>query len=123
MPRKQLIIVGIAVALLLAAGSTALILRPWEGLGSSGSQASSVTAAAGDTTVMLTWQTLSGANGYFIYRDAAKDPLNPTPIKETKYEDIGLSNGRTYRYEVAPVDATGTPGKRTSQVQVVPRSK
>ena len=123
MARRQLIIIGIAVVvvLLLASGSALLILRPWEGAGHS--EASVITTEPGDTTVTLTWQAIPGENSYFVYRDGGQVPLNPTPVKETRYEDIGLSNGRTYSYEVAAVDSAGVPGKRTAKVQAVPGSK
>jgi hypothetical protein len=127
MQRKYLIIAGIALALLLVAGGTSLVLlRPWEAPGPSSTGAAppgSLRVEAGDTEVALTWQPVDGAHGYFVYRDGGKAPLNPTPVTETSYDDIGLSNGRAYRYEVAPVDAAGTPGKRTAQVQIVPTSR
>jgi hypothetical protein len=130
MQRKQLIIAGVTLLLLLLAGSTVLVFRPWEGpkvsptqSGPGITQIGPVKAEPGDTVVMLTWEAVEGARGYFVYRDGGNSPLTLAPIKETNFEDIGLSNGRTYDYEVAAVDAAGIPGKRMTKVEVAPRAR
>jgi hypothetical protein len=58
-----------------------------------------------DTGISLQWPPVPGALGYLIYRDGNPEPLNLTPTQYTKYEDIGLTTGRTYTYTVAAVDA------------------
>ena len=141
MQRRYLFAGGGALVLLLVA--VVLLLRPAPN-GSPGTPSASATATppaaaaatpgpsgteeqlsaeAGDTVVTLTWTGAQGAAGYSVYRDGGSTPLNPTPVTVTRYEDIGLSNGRTYTYTVAPVDASGKPGAPLPEVQVAPRSK
>ena len=50
-------------------------------------------------------------------------PLNPTPITETTYEDIGLTNGRPYTYPVAAADASGQAGPMSTPIEAAPKSK
>ena len=81
-----------------------------------------VTAEAQDTTISLSWTALSGASGYFVYRDGNANPLTVKPITTTHYLDIGLTNGRTYTYTVAPVSADGTAGARSRPVAAAPKA-
>jgi hypothetical protein len=107
-----------------ASGGPSAISSPSPGGpgGPSTGQTGPPTAEAGDTVVTLTWQAAPGATGYFVYRDGARNPLNLKPITETRYQDIGLSDGRTYTYTVAPVIG-GAQGQRLPEVQVIPTSK
>lgn len=86
------------------------------------SQVGVLKAEASDTVVTLTWQPIQGATGYFVHRDGGRDPLNLKPITKTLYQDIGLSNGRTYTYTVAPVIG-GAEGKRLPLIKVTPNSR
>ena len=79
-------------------------------------------ADAKDTVVTLTWTAVDGARGYFVYRDGSPDPLNAKPLTETTYQDIGLTNGRTYTYTVAPVGTDGEAGSASSPVEAAPKS-
>ena len=80
-------------------------------------------AEASDTVIKLTWKAFPDAKGYYVYRDGNEKALNPTPLTETTYEDIGLTNGRTYTYTVAAVDQSGKTGLRSAPVQASPKSK
>ncbi len=82
-----------------------------------------VSAQALDTVVKLSWSPAPNAAGYLIYRDGSQIPLNPTAITDTTFEDIGLTNGRTYSYTVAAVDPTGNVILRSSEVRATPKSK
>jgi fibronectin type 3 domain-containing protein len=82
-----------------------------------------LTAQPGDTVVNLTWQPASGARGYFIYRDNSATPLNPTPITDTRFQDIGLTNGRTYTYDIAAVNQDGQTGPRSTPITATPKSR
>jgi hypothetical protein len=84
-------------------------------------QSSPIKAEAGDTVVTLTWEPVGGATGYFLHRDGGRDPLNVKAIAETRYIDIGLTNGRVYTYTVAPV-LGGVEGSSLPAVQVAPNS-
>ena len=79
-------------------------------------------AVSGDTVIQLSWQAVPGAGGYSVFRDNSSTPLNPTPISETQYEDIGLTNGRTYTYIVAAVTPDGRTGLPSAPIQVAPQS-
>lgn len=59
-------------------------------------------AISGDRFIELSWQAAPELS-YNLYRSSepeqfAQKPLNPTPIKEAKYSDLGLRNGKTYYY-------------------------
>ena len=84
-------------------------------------QAGPIKAEAGDTVVTLTWEPVGDATGYFVHRDGVRDPLNVKAIAETRYMDIGLTNGRVYTYTVAPVIG-GIEGSTLPAVQVAPNS-
>ena len=70
-------------------------------------------ATAGNAAATLSWNTVAGATSYTIYRDNGRGgalvALSITPLlAATTYTDSGLANGRTYRYQVAAVNAAGT---------------
>ena len=77
---------------------------------------------AQDTVIILTWGPLAGAHGYFVYRDGSTQPLMTLPVSGTMYQDIGLTNGRTYTYTIAPVGADGKVGSPSAPVMVAPKS-
>ena len=79
-------------------------------------------AEPGDTVIRLSWQAVPEAGGYFVYRDHGSVPLHPTPIAEAHYEDIGLTNGRTYTYTVAAVTRDGQIGPPSAPIQAAPQS-
>lgn len=62
-----------------------------------------VAATAGDSRATVTWNAVSGATGYRVYRNGA---LVASPTS-TSYTDTGLTNGATYSYAVAAANATG----------------
>ena len=87
------------------------------------SSAFQVSAQALDTVVKLSWSPVPNAAGYVIHRDGNQTPLNPAPLTETTFEDIGLTNGKAYAYTVSAVDASGNILLRSSEVKVTPNSK
>ena len=126
MQRRYLLIAGAALVILLLVTATVTLVLPTMNKGAGAPQASTqggLKSEPGDTVVTLTWSRVPGAAGYSIYRNDGIVPLNPTPVTDTQYQDIGLSNGRTYTYTVAPVDASGKQGERMPGVRVSPRSK
>jgi hypothetical protein len=74
-----------------------------------------------DTRVRLTWDPVTGATGYLVFRDGSATPLNALPVAEQTFDDLGLSNGRPYRYEIAAVDTFGAVGPRSTPATVTPR--
>jgi len=71
-------------------------------------------ATAGNAQVSLSWTASSGATSYNVYRGTSAGGESPTPIATgvtaTSYTNTGLTNGTTYYYKVAAVNAAGTSG-------------
>jgi fibronectin type 3 domain-containing protein len=97
-----------------------------------------VTAAGGDSSVMLTWDPVTtrmdgskhqGFVGYNIYRGPEKGqleeaPLNKDPARTTSYKDLAVANDKTYYYIVRSVDSPSVPWKESldsSLVSATPR--
>lgn len=80
---------------------------------------SNLTATSGEPTVRLTWEAAQ-ANGapidhYNVYRACSSCELRVTNVGNvTSYEDVDVSGGTTYTYEVAAVNALGEEGPRAS---------
>jgi hypothetical protein len=67
---------------------------------------SAITAVGGDTIVDLRWRPPAGMAvvGYRVYRKGRDTPVHGTRLLETpRFIDIGLTNGKEYRYIVAAV--------------------
>jgi len=80
-------------------------------------------AEPADTVIRLSWQPVPGARGYFVFRDNSSTPLNPTPLAEARFEDIGLTNGRTYTYTVTAVNPDGQMSTPSAPIQAAPKSR
>jgi hypothetical protein len=84
------------------------------------------TAEPGDTTVTLHWNPLPDADiaGYWIYRDGNPTPLNMILVDPTadQFTDIGLTNGRTYDYQVSAEDLAGQRGPLSPAVESSPQA-
>jgi fibronectin type 3 domain-containing protein len=69
-------------------------------------------ATAGSAAVTLKWTASSGATSYNVYRGPAAGSEHATPvatgITTTSYINTGLTNGKTYFFKVAAVNAAGT---------------
>ena len=64
--------------------------------------------AAGSTTsssVPLSWNAVSGATGYNVYRDGAK--ITASPVSATSYTSSGLAASTSYSFAVSSVGASG----------------
>ncbi|MGO8672106.1 MAG: choice-of-anchor tandem repeat GloVer-containing protein, partial [Capsulimonadaceae bacterium] len=73
---------------------------------------SGLTATAGNSRVVLAWSASRSATSYNVYRGTAAGGESATPaatgVTTTGYTDTGLTNGLSYYYKVAAVDAGGT---------------
>jgi hypothetical protein len=73
-----------------------------------------LTATSGNAQVTLAWNASTGATSYAIYRGTSAGGEGATAIATataTSYVNTGLTNGTTYFYKVAAVNAAGTSGK------------
>jgi chitodextrinase len=61
-----------------------------------------------DTSVSLSWNSVSSAAGYNVYRDGAK--VNASAIASTAFTDSGLTSGTGYSYTVKATTASGGTG-------------
>ncbi|WP_166244758.1 glycoside hydrolase family 6 protein [Paenibacillus turpanensis] len=69
-----------------------------------------LTAAAGDTQVVLSWSAADGATGYNVKRAASSGGPYTTVasnVSVASYTDTGLANGTTYYYVVSAVNSAG----------------
>jgi poly(3-hydroxybutyrate) depolymerase/chitodextrinase len=67
-----------------------------------------------DTSVSLSWDEVSGAAGYNVYRGGTK--TNASPVTRAIYTDSSLSPGTEYRYVVKAADSVGAEGPPSSEV-------
>jgi poly(hydroxyalkanoate) depolymerase family esterase len=65
-----------------------------------------------DTSAKLSWNSVSGAASYNVYRDGTK----VGSATGTAYTDSGLSAGTSYSYTVAAVDSSGAVGASSTSV-------
>ncbi|MCX6628088.1 MAG: DUF1800 family protein [Candidatus Solibacter sp.] len=82
-----------------------------------------VKAKAGDGLVTLTWNAVSGAATYSIFRGTAAGAESPTPIASgiatATFTDTGRTNGVALFYKVAGVNLGGT-GTQSAEVTATP---
>jgi fibronectin type 3 domain-containing protein len=76
--------------------------------------------AVTDVTVSLGWNSLTGANGYNIYRSASENgsytKVNTSVITVLSYTNAGVSPDTTYYYKVCAVSSGGIEGVQSSAV-------
>ena len=73
-----------------------------------------LTAAGGNTQVVLNWTASTGATSYNVYRGTSSGGEGTTAlatgVSGATYTDTGLTNGTTYYYKVTAVSSSGTSG-------------
>jgi fibronectin type 3 domain-containing protein len=71
-----------------------------------------LTATKGNRTVVLKWTATTGATSYSVYRGTAPGAERTTPIATgittPSFTNTGLTDGKTYFFKVAAVNAGGT---------------
>ena len=76
-----------------------------------------VTATAGTGQVTVSWNAVSGATSYQLYRTANSGSESATPsvtgLTGTTFTDTGLNPGTTYYYRVVAVNSSGASGYST----------
>lgn len=86
--------------------------------------ATGLVATGGTGKVSLSWNAVSGAASYQLYRTAksGSEPATPSVsgITGTSYTDTGLNDGTTYYYRVVAVNAGGASGFSTEAHAATP---
>ncbi|MFF3517282.1 PHB depolymerase family esterase [Streptomyces sp. NPDC002573] len=70
--------------------------------------------ATTDNSASLSWNAVSGAAGYDIYRNGTL--VNTSAVTATTYTDTGLTAGTAYSYTVAAVDSSDNIGTQSAAV-------
>jgi len=82
-----------------------------------------LTAAAGNGSVTLTWTAATGAVTYNVYQGSSPGGEGAQPVQSglsgTTRTLTGLTNGTTYYFQVAGVDAGG-PSAKSAEAQATP---
>lgn len=68
-----------------------------------------VKATAGTSSITVTWSSVSGADGYKVYRStSASGSFSPlTNVTNTTYTDYNVNTGTSYYYKVSAVNNAG----------------
>ena len=77
-----------------------------------------VTATASTYTITVSWNSVSDADQYNVYRSTSQYSgfTKATSTYTTSYIDLNPTSGTTYYYKVAAVDANGKEGRESSVV-------
>lgn len=88
-----------------------------------------VTVKNGDKRATISWSKVDGADAYriFMYDAKSKSYKRKATVKGTKYTVKKLSNGKTYKFKVMPVEydektKTYTAGIASKVVKAVPKA-
>lgn len=82
----------------------------------------SLSAQPLNTVLRLSWTAVPNAHSYNVYRDGGKMPLNASALTATSFDDLGLTNDRTYTDTVAALDASGTSLTRSPELRIAPKA-
>ncbi len=79
-------------------------------------------AEAGDTSVILTWEPVTGASSYVIYWGASDGSGASLSVTATSFMHEGLINGVSYSYWVTAMDTMGVKGIASVTVAAIPKA-
>jgi len=66
------------------------------------------TSGATTSSMVISWQAVSGAGGYHVHRNGTR--VNASAVTTTTYTDTGLAPATTYAWTIAAIDANGVSG-------------
>ena len=74
----------------------------------------------------LTWKVADGNEEFHVFRGEGDEVWNVSyeqiaTVKESRFEDIGLTSGKTYFYRVSAADSNGTVSPPSFQVRTQPQ--
>ena len=120
--RRSLLRVGVPIACCLTVLALSVSMASTAPAGPVG-----LTAIAGNASVGLAWQPVSGATGYKVYRSAtvngARTLLTTQPTASTGYTDATAANGQAAYYVVTAVAASGeSPASNIAGATALARS-
>lgn len=72
------------------------------------------TSGATNTTMNITWNAVTGAASYNVFRNGTK--VNGSAVTATNFTDSGLTAATTYSWSVAGVDSSGAQGTMSASV-------
>ena len=72
------------------------------------------TSGATNTTMNITWSSVTGASGYNVFRNGSQ--VNSSKVTSTNYTDSGLAAATTYTWSVAALDASNVQGATSAGV-------
>jgi len=75
-----------------------------------------------DSQIIIRWDDVMGASSYMVYWQASDGSRDSVSVGAPSYVHGGLTNGITYSYEVAAIDATGVEGVSSLQVDAIPKA-
>jgi len=85
---------------------------------------SGLAATEGSHSVSLTWNAVSGAAGYAVYRSPLSGggfvKVSGASLTATSFTDSGLRNGSTYYYVVRSLDERGNESDSSNEVAALP---
>lgn len=80
---------------------------------------------SGDAEISLTWEAVSEAEAYNVYRSTSStNGVEGNPHEESisseSYTDSSVENGTTYYYRVTAVGSDGVEGDASGEEEVTP---
>lgn len=108
--------------------AVAAMLIVFVGCGSSGPDAPTGLTVTGNAPITLSWNTVSGASSYNVYRGTISGGLATktrvaSNINETTYTDMSTQVGTTYFYQVTAEDSDGGVSDPSNEVNATSQSQ
>lgn len=90
--------------------------------GSAPATPNGVAASAGNGQVTISWNSVSGATKYDVYKKSGSNYVYLAQTAGTSYTNSGLANGTTYYYKVSALDDSDNESAASGAVSAAPSS-